>query len=200
MNLLLFETHEGESYPILEKASRPTKGVATGSGTWDRVKQGVQQAYQRLMDKLDYHERLCSQLRHATDLQVYHPASIDSAEAQERLLAFLKARYIKHSRWFRIDAFFSIVGGIVGLPLIPLPGPNILFFYPAARTLGHHLARVGARHALHCDNLVFRSEPLIDQVQTHLQDLETVPDLLEELVERYQLQSLETLLILLGKI
>ncbi len=200
MNLLLFETHDGESYPILEKASRPNQGMAAGSGTWDRVKHGVQQAYQRLMDKLDYHERLCSQLRHATDLQVYHPASIDSAEAQERLLAFLKARYLKHSRWVRIDAFFSIVGGIVGLPLIPLPGPNILFFYPAARTLGHHLARVGARHALRCGNLVFRSEPLIDQVQTHLQDLETVPDLLEELVERYHLQSLETLLILLGKI
>ncbi len=200
MNLLLFETLDGKSYPILEKASRPSQGRATGSGTWDQIKRGVYQAYQRLMDKLDYHERLCSQLRHATDLQVYHPASIDAAEAQERLSAFLKARYLKHSRWFRIDAVASLVGGIVGLPLIPLPGPNFLFFYPAARTLGHHLARVGARHALRCDNLVFRSEPLIDQVQTHLQDLETVPDLLEELVERYQLQSLETLLILLGKI
>ena len=197
MNLLLFETHDGRIYPVVEIVSAPSEGLVTGSGRWSRIKKGVYQTYGKLMDRVDYHERLCSQLRHATDIQVYHPSSINSAEAQDRLSAFLKSCYSKHSRWVGIDAILAIV---VGIPLIPLPGPNIFFFYPAARTLGHYLARVGARHALHCDNLVFRSEPLIDQVQTHLQDLETVPDLLEELVERYQLQSLEKILTLLGKI
>ena len=199
MNLLLFETHRGNTYPIVERVSAPRQRVATGSGGWDRLKTGVKQAYQRLMDKLDYHERLCSQLRDAPDLQVYHPSKIDSAEAQERLRAFLEARLSKHSRWFRIDAVLALLGGIVGLPLIPLPGPNILFFYPAARSLGHYLARKGAKHALSCDNLSFRSEPLINQVQNHLQDLEQVKDILDELGERYNLQDLRKILTLSGK-
>ncbi len=196
MNLLLFQTQAGNPYPILEIASRPEPGFARGSARWSRIKKGVYQTYRSLMDRVDYHERLCSQLRHSTDLQVVHPSSINSAEAQDRLREFLRSCYSKHSRWFGIDAILAIV---VGIPLMPLPGPNIFFFYPAARTLGHYLARKGAQHALNCDNLSFHSEPLIDQVQNHLQDLNTVHDTLAGLVERYHLPDLERLLIPLGK-
>ncbi len=196
MNLLLFETPGGKIYPVVEIVSAPSEDVVTGSGRWSRIKKGVHQTYRRLMDRVDYHERLCSQLRHATDLQVYHPSSINSAEAQDRLRDFLRSCYSKHSRWVGIDAILAIV---VGIPLMPLPGPNIFFFYPAARTLGHYLARKGAQHALNCDNLSFHSEPLIDQVQNHLQDLKTVHDTLARLVERYHLPDLERLLLLLGK-
>lgn len=196
MNLLLFETPGGKIYPVVEIVSAPSEDLVTGSGRWSRIKKGVHQTYRRLMDRVDYHERLCSQLRHATDLQVYHPSSINSAEAQDRLRDFLRSCYGKHSRWVGIDAILAIV---IGIPLMPLPGPNIFFFYPAARTLGHYLARKGAQHALNCDNLSFHSEPLIDQVQNHLQDLGTMQDTLAELVERYHLPDLERLLIPLGK-
>ncbi len=196
MNLLLFQTQAGDPYPILEIVSRSEPGFATGSGRWSRIKKGVYQTYRRLMDRVDYHERLCSQLRHSTDLRVYHSSSIDSTEAQDRLRDFLRSCYSKHSRWVGIDAILAVV---VGIPLMPLPGPNIFFFYPAARTLGHYWARKGALHALNCDNLSFHSEPLIDQVQNHLQDLKTVQDTLARLVERYHLPDLERLLIRLGK-
>ncbi len=196
MNLLLFQTQAGDPYPILEIGPRSELGFATGSGRWSRIKKGVYQTYRRLMDRVDYHERLCSQLRHSTDLQVYHPSNIDSTEAQDRLRDFLKSCYSKHSRWVGIDAFLAIV---VGIPLMPVPGPNIFFFYPAARTLGHYLARKGAQHALNCGKLSFHSEPLIDRVQNHLQDLKTVQDTLAGLVEHYQLPDLERLLIPLGK-
>ena len=196
MNLLLFETSGGRTYPVVEIVSAPSEGPVTGSGRWSRIKKGVYQTYRRLMDRVDYHERLCSQLRHASDLQVVHPSSIDSVEAQDRLRDFLRSCYSKHSRWVGIDAILAIV---VGIPLMPLPGPNIFFFYPAARTLGHYLARKGAQQALNCDNLSFHSEPLIDQVQNHLQDLRTMQDTLAELVQRYHLPDLERLLIPLGK-
>ncbi len=196
MNLLLFETPGGRIYPVVEIGSAPSEGPVTGSGRWSRIKKGVYQTYRRLMDRVDYHERLCSQLRHASDLQVVHPSAIDSVEAQDRLRDFLRSCYSKHSRWVGIDAILAIV---VGIPLMPLPGPNIFFFYPAARTLGHYLARKGAQQALNCDNLSFHSEPLIDQVQNHLQDLRTMQDTLAELVQRYHLPDLERLLIPLGK-
>ena len=196
MNLLLFETSGGRIYPVVEIVSAPSEGPVTGSGRWSRIKKGVYQTYRRLMDRVDYHERLCSQLRHASDLQVVHPSAIDSVEAQDRLRDFLRSCYRKHSRWVGIDAVLAIV---VGIPLMPLPGPNIFFFYPAARTLGHYLARKGAQQALNCDNLSFQSEPLIDQVQNHLQDFKTMQDTLAELVKRYHLPDLERLLIPLGK-
>ncbi len=196
MNLLLFETPGGRIYPVVEIVSAPSEGPVTGSGRWSRIKKGVYQTYRRLMDRVDYHERLCSQLRHASDLQVVHPSAIDSVEAQDRLRDFLRSCYRKHSRWVGINAILAIV---VGIPLMPLPGPNIFFFYPAARTLGHYLARKGAQQALNCDNLSFHSEPLIDQVQNHLQDLRTMQDTLAELVQRYHLPDLERLLIPLGK-
>ena len=196
MNLLLFETSGGRIYPVVEIVSAPSEGPVTGSGRWSRIKKGVYQTYRRLMDRVDYHERLCSQLRHASDLQVVHPSAIDSVEAQDRLRDFLRSCYGKNSRWVGIDAIVAIV---VGIPLMPLPGPNIFFFYPAARTLGHYLARKGAQQALNCDNLSFHSEPLIDQVQNHLQDLRTMQDTLAELVQRYHLPDLERLLITLEK-
>ncbi len=196
MNLLLFETPGGKIYPVVEIVSAPSEGPVTGSGRWSRIKKGVYQTYRRLMDRVDYHERLCSQLRHASDLQVVHPSAIDSVEAQDRLRDFLRSCYRKHSRWVGIDAILAIV---VGIPLMPLPGPNIFFFCPAARTLGHYLARKGAQQALNCDNISFHSEPLIDQVQNHLQDLRTMQDTLAELVQRYHLPDLERLLIPLGK-
>jgi hypothetical protein len=196
MNLLLFETPAGRIYPIVEVVSDPSEGLVTESGRWSRIKKGVYQTYRRLMDRVDYHERLCSQLRHADDLQVVHPSTINSAEAHNRLRDFLRSCYRKHSRWVGIDAILAIV---VGIPLMPVPGPNIFFFYPAARTLGHYLARKGAQHALNCDNLSFQSDPLIDQVQNHLRALKTMQDTLAELVERYHLPDLEKLLLPLGK-
>ncbi len=78
MNLLLFETSGGRIYPVVEIVSAPSEGPVTGSGRWSRIKKGVYQTYRRLMDRVDYHERLCSQLRHASYLQVFHPSAIDS--------------------------------------------------------------------------------------------------------------------------
>ncbi len=88
MNLLLFQTKAGDPYPILEIVSRPEPGFATGSGSWAAIKKGVYRAYRRLMDRIPYHERLCSQLRHVSDLQVVHPSTLSSGEAEGRLRAF----------------------------------------------------------------------------------------------------------------
>ena len=193
MNLLLFQTPRGDTYPILERDS--SSGLTTTSRKRGQLIRGVIEAYRNLVSKLDYHERLCSQLRHSPDLQVYHPSSIGPEEAQKKLHDFLTSCRRKHTRWLWADGALAFLG----IFLMPIPGPNIFFFYPAARTLGHYFARAGARRTLTRDNLHFQVEPLIDQVQTHWGDLDQARETLADLQERYNLHNLEKLLIPVGK-
>ena len=190
MNLLLFQTRRGHAYPVIETPPRSSTSAAEGSGRGSQIKKRVYQAYRNLRNKLDYQERICSQLRRAVDLRVYHPSTMDAVEAQKKLRDFLRFRYSKHSRWLWIDAVLAFLG----IFFMPVPGPNIFFFYPAARTLGHYFAREGAKHILSLDTLCFQSDPLMDEIQNNLERLENVSDVIGKLEECYNLQNLETFL------
>ena len=97
----------------------------------------------------------------------------------------------KHTRWAWIDAIIAVAG----INLFLLPGPNIAFFYPAARSLGHYFARTGARRILALKTLHFQVEPLIDEVQIHLKmNPEDASAVLLELKQRYNLDDLDLLL------
>ena len=93
-------------------------------------------------------------------------------------------------KWFIVDAIGAGLGGI----LTPLPGPNVFFFYPAIRALGHYLVRKGAGHASRL-LLSLNGEPLIDRVEkSGLPDLGRVRGELKLLEERYSMDPLEELL------
>ncbi len=190
MNLLLFQTSRGEIFPVIETIPPPEVIIGEDSNRWQRIKGVTLQTYHRLKEKLNYHENLCSQLRHASELHVYHPSSWDPAEVPERLRLFFKSRYRKHGRWLCADAVLAFLG----IFFTPIPGPNFFFYYPAARTLGHYLARRGAKQALGPHQIFFQEEPLIDQVQAHLGNLERVSDVVADLETRYHLKNLEKLL------
>jgi hypothetical protein len=70
-----------------------------------------------------------------------------------------------------------------------VPGPNVFFFYPAARALAHYFARVGAERALSLES-VFTPEPLIDQILERLGDAEGVAEMVSSVEERYNIDSL----------
>ena len=191
MNLLLFETLRGDTHPIGERDSGDDHPVSAGPGTFGRLKGHIQTTYRVLANKIDYHERLCSHLRHSSGLHVFHSPGVDSTEARKTLRRFMRSCIKKHTRWAWIDGIIAIAGII----LAPLPGPNIAFFYPAARSLGHYFARTGARRILALKTLHFQVEPLIDEVQIHLKRNpgEATAALLE-LKQRYYLDDLDLLL------
>lgn len=196
MNLLLFETGQGDTHPIGEKDPADDHEVFAGSGKISRLKRRIYETYRNLVSKLNYHERLCSQLRHPPELRVFHSPDVDPDEARKKLRNFMRSRLSKHTLWAWIDG----VTAVLGIILMPLPGPNVFFFYPAARSLGHYFARTGARNFLERVDLHFQAEPLIDEVQRHLKENPGgTNETISKLEQRYNLGDLEILLKPLGK-
>ena len=189
-NLLLFKTDKGDVYPIGGKDANAyeasTEPQRTGS-----LRRSIHDTYKKLVSKIDYHERLCSQLRHSSDLLVLYPAEMNPAEAEQKLLRFIRLCINKHTLWTYIDGLIAILG----IALAPIPGPNIFFFYPAARSLGHYFASTGARKIRGLKNLRFQGDPLIDKVQLSLgEDPEGVSSVISKLEEKYNIGDLSALL------
>ena len=191
MNLLLFETLRGDTLPIGERDSGDDHEVPAGPGKIGQLKRSIHETYRNLVKKLPYHERLCSQLRHSPDFRVIHSPGVDPAEAQKTLRHFMKSCVSKHTLWAWIDG----IAAVLGIILAPLPGPNVLSYYLAARSLGHYWARTGARRILAHEDFRFQVEPLIDEVHQHLAENPGEANAaLSELEQRYNLSDLGQLL------
>ena len=188
MNLLLFQDQKAELFPVMESAPRHLHDQAEfHTNRWRRLKSEVKRYYRLLEAKLDYQERLCSDLRHANHLKVRHASSLGQDAAERDFIRFLKNRYKKHFTWLWIDGVLALLGSV----LTPVPGPNVFFFYPAARTLGHYFAMKGAKKILADGSFSLHSEPLIDEIQGQLDELETVKPVIEALEKRYNVPTLE---------
>lgn len=195
MKLLLLETTSGESYPVARLPSPAPGRDKSGRGTRvQRIRRSVRKAYRELSSRLPYHERLCAQLRRAQAIEVIHSSGMGEAGALAAFQGFLIARHRKHTLWLVLDVLLALGGAA----LTPIPGPNVFFFYPAARCWGHHLARSGARHALNHQEVSFEYEPLLDRLRSHLHEPEKRDAVLEEIAARYNLGSLEKISSALG--
>lgn len=173
----------GEGSDLLET------GPPTPDTFWGRLKKQVAEAYKRFQDRLDHGEVVCTKLRKPSRIRVVHSPQADSEDIEKRLRRFLQVSYSKHTRWLVVDGILSLLGGL----LMPLPGPNVFFFYPAARTFGHYLARAGARRASQIE-WEFRSEPLIQKVEENLEQLENASEEIKSLEASYHLENLSPLL------
>lgn len=186
MDLLLFLTPDGHAFPLARLPSEEEFPAGETENRPKTLKERVQHAYQKLKEQIDYHERLCSALRGATAVTVYHASFVDPAHAEKKFRNFLKMRYSKHNRWFLGDGVLALLGSV----LTPLPGPNVFFFYPAARALGHFLARKGAQTTLSRARISFVAEPMMDRLQEHIGDLEGCETAVRQLEERFQIHEL----------
>ncbi len=184
MNLLFFEV-AGATLLVVQKPVPPSGQPVSPDTRWNRMRDSIHAAYQKFKERFDHNELVCGNLRHAESLQVVHQSGLSAVEVEKKLRRFLELRYSKHRRWLVVD-FLLAVAGIV---LTPLPGPNIFFFYPAARALAHYFAKTGAKKALQLSPQ-FVPEPLIDCVQGRLERLDEVQEAIQELERRYDVESL----------
>ncbi len=190
MNLLVFHSPDGEAHFALQRVDRPDSAELLGGNRWRRLRSRIVGGYRRLRQHFAYQERMLGRLRHAQHLSVYHAVGLEPDRVEKELLKHLRAGHRKHTKWFIVDAIVAGFGGI----LAPLPGPNVFFFYPAIRAMGHYLARKGVGHAFRL-SLSFDGEPLIDRVQeAGLPDLDRVRSELKLLEERYSMDPLDELL------
>lgn len=173
---------------VLEAGSRPS--FLQGEGWIARVGRKVHEIYEKLKDRIDYQEHVCSSLRHATEIRVLHPESISKEEAKESFQEFLVFRAKKHTIWLVIDTVLALMGSL----LTPIPGPNLFFFYPAARALSHYFARQGSKKARQVQVLCYKAESKLDKLTHNLENLNSASAEIGELEERYNFKNIRLLL------
>lgn len=159
-------------------------------GFYERNRRRVYSAYRTLKDRLDYQERICSALRHTEPLEVHHAAGLAEPEAREIWEDYLSRQASRHR--FRLALYTFLA--ILGLALIPIPGPNVFSFYPAALALGRYLALLGVKRARQSTVLSFNPEPLVDDLEGSAGSLEQVQAQIHTLEERFGVTRLEELL------
>jgi len=185
MNLLTFEDDQETAFFVVENRKEESPADSDHTSRWQRIRAQVYTWYQRLQERFDHSERVCSSLRHADVLRINHAPSRDQEWVTRQLQDFLSGSSSKHTRWMWIDCFLACLG----ILMMPVPGPNVFFFYPAARALAHYFARSGAVRAQGLE-WIHGEEQLIDIVQSHLQNLEEANEALRTLEQEYNVRSL----------
>jgi hypothetical protein len=132
-----------------------------------RVTRGAHRYYQKLEDRIDPLERMIKALNCPTSLRVLHAPNID-ARAQFRDL--LRAQRLKHTAWLVVDGVITAIAVMFFWVLVPIPGPNVFFYYPALRLLSHYRAMVAARRVLNHSEVSFGPLPELASVEEDLRN------------------------------
>lgn len=90
-------------------------------------------------------QRLLWYLQRQTQAVLHYPDDITGDQALALAWRSLERDYERHLRWLVIDA----AGLLIAIPLIPVPGPNLLGYYFLFRVGGHYLSMRGARQGRH---------------------------------------------------
>lgn len=122
-----------------------------------RVSRAGHRYYQKLEDRIDPLERMVKALNYPGALRVWHaPGRAASSEFSE----FLRWQATKHMTWLVLDGVVTGVAVLLAPFTVPIPGPNVFFFYPFLRLLSHAQALRGVRRALR--DRTIRFEPSED--------------------------------------
>ena len=154
-------------------------------GPVSRLVAKILNAYSKFKENFDPQEIVCSTLRFSDRVTIVHPAEISSGDAAEAYRLFLNASGRKHGFWMVLDAILASLGGL----LTPLPGPNLFFFYPAARAVSHYFARKGVNTAKAHDKKDFTTNPLLDNIQNSITDLDAADVEIAELEAMYHVPT-----------
>lgn len=122
--------------------SLAARGVWWGTGL-SRLIGAVREGYYELQNRLDPMEQVFKLMRHAGPMRMHFSSSLSESEARARLKSLLVRQRNRHGAWMIFDGLLAL--GMVPLApfLVPIPGPNLFFYYPALRTFSHWLAWQG---------------------------------------------------------
>ena len=143
---------EGEAGRSPNHVDRIIRSLAARGAWWatgmSRLIRAVRDGYYELQNRLDPMEQVFKRMRHAGPMRVHFSSSLSESEARARLKSLLVGQRIRHGAWMIFDGLLAL--GMVPLApvLVPIPGPNLFFYYPALRTFSHWLAWQGVLSAL----------------------------------------------------
>lgn len=88
--------------------------------------------------------RLLWALRHTTDVRLIHPDDLTADQARDLAHARLRRDVDKHLWWAAVESLLAIVS----IPLVLVPGPNVIGYYFVFRAGAHVLSWRGAKVGL----------------------------------------------------
>jgi len=195
INLLLL-MKKGKPFFISSQRNPPERsGKYTLPGPLVDLKTKILEYYSSIKERFDPHETVCTTLYFADDLVILHPQGIPEGESKRILEDFLYRSEKKHTVWMILDAILAMMG----IPLAFLPGPNLFFYYPAARAVSHYFARRGVIRAKNLEKMSFAENASIDIMQENMSRPESVRPEIERLEEEYGFTHIERLIHLSGK-
>lgn len=169
---------EGERSPLENPDS--TKGLADKWVDW-LTRRGtraanfvknltivVREYYNRLEYKIDPMERVFKRMRYASEIRLHYGAGLPETRVVELLEQLCGRQSNKHLFWFAVDLVITLIAILLSPILIPLPGPNILFYYPGLRTISHFLAWRGVLHGRRLNPRVFSPRVEIVDIEATL--------------------------------
>ena len=113
--------------------------------SWRESRGGLARRMRGLWEWLErrkYHDEAdLARLRHAGSLEVHHPAGLSEDDARLLWETYLSQRRRRHLSWFLANAVVSPLT----LLLAPLPGPNLVGYWFAYRSVHHLLILAGLR-------------------------------------------------------
>jgi len=115
--------------------------------------------YVKLEDRIDPGERVLKAMASTTRFVVYHSPSPESVDARASFRSILKRQRVKQLFWFSIDLAISAVAIVFTPFLAPIPGPNVVLYFPLLRMLSHLRALRGTNSGLRSEEIEFRCLP-----------------------------------------
>jgi len=109
-------------------------------------------------------QRLLWHLRTATDAVLHVPADLPPEQAMTIFRLGLKRDSDRHLRWFVVH----LLGLVVSLALVLVPGPNLLGYFFTFTTVGHLLSWRGAQQGLHRVRWRVEANPHMAEVRAAL--------------------------------
>ena len=89
-------------------------------------------------------QRLLWHLRRQAEACLYYPTDLEEVHATTTMRHQLIRDFDRHRFWLIIDSLLLVASAL----LVLVPGPNLVGYYFAFRTVGHFLSVRGARHGL----------------------------------------------------
>jgi hypothetical protein len=167
-------------------ASRKTRPVAW----FGRVLKKAHVYYVQLEDRLDPVERVLKAIACSRELVVHHAPELGEAEASAELKSIMRKQRIKHTFWLVLDALFAPAT----LLLAPIPGPNVIGYYPCLRAYSHWRALRGTASALGSMPVQFKSLPDLSGLEENLQTPRFDRDMVRNVMERLKVRGLDQFL------
>jgi len=123
-----------------------------GKTRWRKIRVQIIRLYKHLEANFPFDEKLCAALLSADEIQVHYSPATPLEKVRKAWSHYLHHQRSRHHFWMCLDVGLACLGAL----LMPLPGPNLFFFYPAVRAYSHYYSWKGARHGNH---FPFRFEP-----------------------------------------